>query len=77
MSTKLRGLSGEELIRVLREYGYEIVRQKGSHVRLRNETDLERRPVTVPLHKELAKKGTLKNILSDSGISEDELNSHL
>ena len=76
MSAKLPVLSGEELIRVLRKYGYEIVRQKGSHVRLRNETNLERLPVTVPLHKELA-KGTLKNILSDSGISVDELNSYL
>ena len=67
MSAKLPVLSGEELIQVLRKYGYKIVRQKGSHVRL---------PVTVPLHKELA-KGTLKNILSDSGISVDELNSYL
>jgi predicted RNA binding protein YcfA (HicA-like mRNA interferase family) len=76
MSTKLPVLSGEDLIRVLRKYGYEIVRQKGSHVRLRNETDVERLPVTVPLHKERA-KGTLKIILSDSRISVDDLNTHL
>jgi predicted RNA binding protein YcfA (HicA-like mRNA interferase family) len=76
MSPKLPALSGEELIGVLRKYGYEVVRQKGSHVRLRNETDPQRLPVTVPLHKELA-KGTLKNILSDSAISVHELISHL
>ncbi|MGH9742199.1 MAG: type II toxin-antitoxin system HicA family toxin [Candidatus Acidiferrum sp.] len=72
MSPKLPVLSGEQLIRVLRKFGYEIVRQKGSHVRLRNESNTERLPVTVPLHNELA-RGTLKNILGDSGISVDEL----
>jgi predicted RNA binding protein YcfA (HicA-like mRNA interferase family) len=72
MTPKLPVVSGEDLIRVLRRFGYEVVRQKGSHVRLRNESAPERLPVTVPLHKELA-KGTLKNILKDSGISIDEL----
>jgi predicted RNA binding protein YcfA (HicA-like mRNA interferase family) len=76
MSPKLPVLSGEEVIRALRKFGYAVVRQKGSHVRLRNEGDPARLPVTVPLHKELA-KGTLKNILSDSGISVEELISSL
>jgi len=72
MTPKLPVVSGEDLIRVLRRFGYEVVRQKESHVRLRNESAPERLPVTVPLHKELA-KGTLNNILKDSGISIDEL----
>ena len=72
MSPKLPVLSGEDLIRVLKRFGYEGVRQKGSHVRLRNDADPQRLPVTVPLHKELA-RGTLRNILSDAGISVDEL----
>jgi predicted RNA binding protein YcfA (HicA-like mRNA interferase family) len=76
MSPKLPVLSGEELIRALRKFGYAVVRQKESHVRLRNEDDPARLPVTVPLHKELA-KGTLKNILSDSGIRVEELISSL
>ncbi|MHB8501446.1 MAG: type II toxin-antitoxin system HicA family toxin [Candidatus Acidiferrales bacterium] len=76
MSPKLPVLSGEDLIRVLRKFGYEVVRQKGSHMRLRNDLDSGRLPVTVPLHKELA-KGTLKNILNDSGITLDELISRL
>jgi len=76
MSPKLPVLSGEDMIRVLQSFGYQVVRQKGSHVRLRNDSAPERLPVTVPLHKELA-KGTLKNILSDSGISVEALISSL
>jgi len=72
MSPRLPVISGEELIRVLRKFGYEIARQKGSHVRLRNESDPRRLPVTVPLHKELA-PGTLKSVLSDANISLEEL----
>ena len=76
MSPKLPVLSGEDLVRVLRKFGYEAARQKGSHVRLRNESNPQRLPVTVPLHKELA-RGTPKNILSDSGISIDQVISSL
>ena len=72
MSPKLPVISGEDLIRVLRKFGYEIARQKGSHVRLRNEAEPRRIPITVPLHKELA-RGTLKSILADAGISAEDL----
>ncbi|HTT32781.1 MAG TPA: type II toxin-antitoxin system HicA family toxin [Methylomirabilota bacterium] len=72
MSPKLPVISGEDLIRVLRKFGYEVVRQKGSHVRLRNELEPRRLPVTVPLHKEIA-PGTLKSVLSDASISAEEL----
>jgi len=51
MSPKLPVISGEDLIRVLRKFGYEIARQKGSHVRLRNEAEPRPLPVTVPLTK--------------------------
>jgi len=67
MSPKLPVVSGEQLIGVLRKFGYEISRQKGSHVRL---------PVTVPLHKELAPR-TLKSILSDACVNVDELRAAL
>ena len=55
MSQKLPVISGEDLIRALQKFGCEIARQKGSHVRLRNETQPARLPVTVPLHKEIAR----------------------
>jgi predicted RNA binding protein YcfA (HicA-like mRNA interferase family) len=76
MSPKLPVLSGEDVIRALRKIGYEVVRQKGSHVRLRGKDNPQRLPVTVPMHREIA-KGTLKNILADAGITVEELISKL
>lgn len=69
-------VSGSDVIRVLEKFGYVAVRQKGSHVRLRNERDSRRLPVTVPLHNEVA-FGTLKQILRDSKITVEEFSSVL
>ncbi len=69
-------VSGEKLIKVLSRLGYEIIRQKGSHVRLRKLTTAGDHNITVPLHDELA-KGTFNDIISDvsiwNGISKDAL----
>ncbi|PKB73524.1 MAG: hypothetical protein BZY75_01500 [SAR202 cluster bacterium Io17-Chloro-G7] len=61
-------MSGNECIAVLRRFGYEAVRTRGSHVRL---GALGRRPVTVPLHRELD-RGTLREILRTAGVSVQE-----
>ncbi len=74
--SKLPVVSGSDLIKVLSKLGYEIVRQKGSHVRLKNISDSGEHNVTVPMHKELA-KGTLNDILSKvsvwNNMTKDEL----
>jgi len=49
-----------------------MVRQKGSHVRLRHPSAARRLPVTVPLHSEIA-FGTLRRILRDAGVTVDQL----
>jgi predicted RNA binding protein YcfA (HicA-like mRNA interferase family) len=72
MSPKLPVVSGEQLIRALGKFGYIVVRQKGSHVRLRHATDAKRQPVTVPLHDEIA-PGTLRRILRDVTVSVEQL----
>ena len=72
MSPKLPVVSGADLIRALGKFGYVAVRQKGSHVRLRQPSDLRRLPVTVPLHSEIA-FGTLRRILRDAAVSVEEL----
>lgn len=72
MSPKLPVISGKDLIRVLETIGYLVVRQKGSHVRLRHPTDPKRQPVTVPLHSEIA-FGTLRRILRDASLSTEKL----
>jgi predicted RNA binding protein YcfA (HicA-like mRNA interferase family) len=76
MTPKLPVVSGQDLIRALRRFGYVAVRQKGSHVRLRHPSDARRLPVTVPLHSEIA-FGTLRRILRDAGISVEDLLSAL
>lgn len=65
---KLPVLSGRELIRLLQKAGFEVVRQKGSHVSLAKG---EFRTV-VPLHDKLA-RGTLRDILNQWGLSRDDL----
>ena len=64
---KLPAVSGEKLIKVLSRLGYEIIRQRGSHVRLRKSTAAGDHNITVPLHDELA-KGTISYILSEVSI---------
>jgi len=58
-----RGVSAERLIRLLERTGYGVVRQKGSHIRLRCEGPPVH-TITVPEHDAL-KTGTLHSILSE------------
>lgn len=69
--TSLPVVSGKQTIAALERIGYVVVRQRGSHVRMRHLTEPERKPLTVPDHKEL-KSGTLRAILRDAGISPTE-----
>jgi predicted RNA binding protein YcfA (HicA-like mRNA interferase family) len=58
-----REISGEELAKLLKKYGYQITRQTGSHIRLTTTVKGEHH-ITIPAHKCL-KIGTLSGILSD------------
>ena len=64
-------LSGRELIRALEKAGFEVDRQKGSHVVLRH-VDPPYRRLTVPDHREI-RKGTLRAILRQAGLTPEEL----
>lgn len=59
-----RDLSGHDLIRLLRRYGYERTRQAGSHIRLQSTFAGHVHGITVPNHETL-RVGTLSAILSD------------
>jgi len=73
---RLPQVSGSDVVRLLHSLGYETVRQRGSHIRLRKLTPLGEHNITVPDHKTIA-KGTLNDILSRvslwNGIPKDEL----
>lgn len=58
-----RDLSGRELARALRRYGYEVTREVGSHMRLTTHQGGEHH-VTIPDHANL-RVGTLASILAD------------
>jgi predicted RNA binding protein YcfA (HicA-like mRNA interferase family) len=59
-----RDLSGHELIRLLRRYGYEVNRQVGSHIRLQSGLRGHIHHITIPDHHSL-RLGTLRAILTD------------
>jgi predicted RNA binding protein YcfA (HicA-like mRNA interferase family) len=71
----LRDMSGENLAKALKVFGYQITRQTGSHMRL---TTIEggEHHITIPRHDPL-RIGTLAAILDDVathfGVSRDEL----
>ena len=76
MSPKLPQVSGQDMVRFLEKLGYEIMRQKGSHIRLRKITIVGEHNITVPSHKIIA-KGTLNDILTRvslwNNINKEEL----
>lgn len=74
--TKLPTISGAGLIKVLQKTGFEKVRQKGNHISLRKVTPGKTFKTIVPLHKTLA-KGTLIDILKQSGLEREDLISYL
>ena len=72
---KLRVLSGKEVVKILSKFGFEVVSQRGSHVKLRRILpNGAKQTLTVPFHDELD-KGTLKAIFRQASryIPEDKL----
>ncbi|MEW5746179.1 MAG: type II toxin-antitoxin system HicA family toxin [Nitrospirota bacterium] len=75
---KLKVLSGQDVIGILALFGFTIVGQKGSHVKLvRILADGSRQILTIPNHPDLD-KGTLKAIYRQAAryVSESELRPH-
>ena len=68
---KLPILTGLEIIKVLEKNGFIIIRQKGSHVFLRQKND--KRTTVVPIHKgKDIDRSLLSKILNDAGLSIEE-----
>ena len=65
-------ISSKEAIRALERLGFDQVRQTGSHVVMKQETEDGEIGCVVPLHREL-KIGTLSSILKQAQISIEEL----
>jgi predicted RNA binding protein YcfA (HicA-like mRNA interferase family) len=65
--SKLPLLSWREVVKALTNAGFQVARQKGSHlILIRNE-----HIVPVPKHKEI-KRGLLMEIISEAGLTKEE-----
>ena len=58
-----RDISGHDLVKYLKSYGYVVTRQTGSHIRLTTELNGQHH-ITIPNHDPL-KIGTLSGIVTD------------
>jgi predicted RNA binding protein YcfA (HicA-like mRNA interferase family) len=62
-------LSGREVVRAFAQDGWQMVRQRGSHMILVKEGNMA--TLSVPDHREVA-KGTLRSLIRSSGLTVDE-----
>ncbi|GBE19612.1 YcfA-like protein [archaeon BMS3Abin17] len=69
--SKLPRISGQKIVKILSKVGFNVSRQKGSHIILTKQTETGKRGVVVPNHKEID-KGTLLEIIRQAGLKRDE-----
>ena len=68
---KLPVISGKEALKALERVGFVVVRQRGSHVRIKKVTSESIIKITIPIHETLD-RGTLKSILRNADITVEE-----
>jgi predicted RNA binding protein YcfA (HicA-like mRNA interferase family) len=67
---KLPSLTGKTVIKALEKVGFQVVRQKGSHVQMEHE---DGRLVTIPVHAgKTIGRGLLRKILRDAELTREE-----
>ena len=64
-------ISSREAIRALERLGFEQVRQTGSHIVMKKETEEGKIGCVIPVHREL-KIGTLNGIIKQAQITVEE-----
>ncbi len=69
---KLPVTSGPELVRALEKTGFQVVRQRGSHIVLQKREAERTITTVVPHHKELA-TGTLRSVLKQAHLTPEDL----
>lgn len=70
MASALPLVSGAEVIRALQRAGFEPHHRKGSHVTMKEGASPYRR-VVVPMHDPI-RRGTLRSIIRDAGLTVEE-----
>lgn len=65
---KLPSVKSDEIVRILHKIGFHKVRQKGSHLQMKRGNLL----VTVPMHSGDLNPGTLKSLLRQAKLDDEE-----
>lgn len=71
MNQRLPALTARDVIRALSRAGFQETRTSGSHVRLIHIGDPARK-ITVPVHSGDLKRGTLRGIIAQAGLTVEE-----
>jgi predicted RNA binding protein YcfA (HicA-like mRNA interferase family) len=77
MVVKLKTLSGLDLVKIFEQFGFVLVSQKGSHIKIRRLV-LENRETLIIPNRDPIKSGTLKSIFNQAVkyINKDELSNY-
>jgi predicted RNA binding protein YcfA (HicA-like mRNA interferase family) len=68
--TRLPSLTGQQIIKALHKAGFQIFRQRGSHVYMKH---LDGRATVIPVHRgESVGRGLLSTIIKDADINREE-----
>ena len=76
MNQRLPALTAREVIRALEHAGFVVSRTSGSHCRLIHVRDPARK-VTIPVHSGDLKRGTLRGIIGQAGVTVAEVSALL
>ena len=68
---KLPSIPALKAIKCFEKIGYEVIRQRGSHIRLHHKIDKNKKPLTIPRHKTLG-RGLLRKLLRDAEINVED-----
>ncbi len=71
MSRRLPALTGHDVLRALTRSGFYVHHVKGSHHSLRHPDRPELR-VVVPVHRKDLPSGTLRSVIKQAGLTEEE-----
>lgn len=66
--------SSDYIVKVLLQNGFRLVRQRGSHLKLRK-GGARTRIVIVPMGRKDMRRGTFRSILQQSGLTEEDFRS--
>jgi len=68
--TRLPSITGEQVIKALSKAGFQVLRQRGSHIYLKHP---DGRATVVPVHKgESVGRGLVRKIMQDAELSREE-----